>query len=156
MAKITFDNKVTLVSQPDIARENKVIADDINEIKSVVNNNAGVCDYSTSEINTGKTWTDGKPIYRKVINGNLPTLQPSGGGVADGNVAHNISNFETCTFISGDIIYQSVPYTLPVISSSGKITGIRTVNSTNIVIRSSDSWGPGSKVRFVIEYTKTS
>ncbi len=29
--------------------------------------------YSTTEINTGKTWIDGKPIYRKVINvGSLP------------------------------------------------------------------------------------
>lgn len=30
-------------------------------------------DYSTTEINTGQTWIDGKPIYRKVINfGSLP------------------------------------------------------------------------------------
>lgn len=26
-----------------------------------------VDDYSTTEVNTGKTWIDGKPIYRKVI-----------------------------------------------------------------------------------------
>lgn len=32
-----------------------------------------VSDYSTSEVNTGKTWIDGKPIYRKVIDlGTLP------------------------------------------------------------------------------------
>ena len=39
MSKITFNNKVTLSPQPSIARENKVIDDDINEIKSVVNGN---------------------------------------------------------------------------------------------------------------------
>jgi hypothetical protein len=40
MARITFNNKTTLVDQPSVAHENKVIADDINEIKSVVNANA--------------------------------------------------------------------------------------------------------------------
>ena len=29
-------------------------------------------DYSTNEINTGKTWIDGKPIYRKVYTFDLP------------------------------------------------------------------------------------
>lgn len=42
MAKITFNNKVTLNPQPSIARENKVIDDDINEIKSVVNGNDNI------------------------------------------------------------------------------------------------------------------
>lgn len=32
-------------------------------------------DYSTSEINTGKTWIDGKPIYRKVANVEITTQQ---------------------------------------------------------------------------------
>lgn len=40
MAKITgFLNKVDLIDKPTIARENKVVAEDINEIKSVVNQN---------------------------------------------------------------------------------------------------------------------
>ena len=34
---ITFNNKTTLNSQPDIANENKVTASDMNEIKSVYN-----------------------------------------------------------------------------------------------------------------------
>ena len=32
-----------------------------------------VADYSTNEINTGKKWIDGKPIYRKVYSGNTPS-----------------------------------------------------------------------------------
>ena len=39
MAKITFADKETLNPQPSIARENKVIDLDVNEIKSVVNGN---------------------------------------------------------------------------------------------------------------------
>jgi hypothetical protein len=40
MARITFNNKTTLVDQPSVATENKVTASDMNEIKSVVNANA--------------------------------------------------------------------------------------------------------------------
>ena len=91
MAQITYTNKETLNSQPSIAAKNKVTSDDMNEIKSVVNANddnvgdlAGLNttdkssmvnavnelksgeEYSTNEINTGKTWIDGKPIYRRI------------------------------------------------------------------------------------------
>lgn len=90
MAKITYANKVTLNPQPSVADENKVTDDDMNEIKSVVNGlivnsytaddeNTYSCDYM-NELNTYKTteqrigtWTDGKPIYRKVVTGTLPT-----------------------------------------------------------------------------------
>jgi len=61
---ITFNDKVTLVDQPDVADENKVTASNMNEIKTQINNSFT---YSTSEINTGKIWIDGKPIYRKYI-----------------------------------------------------------------------------------------
>lgn len=40
MAKITYDNKVALNPQPSIANINKVSDADMNEIKSVVNDNA--------------------------------------------------------------------------------------------------------------------
>lgn len=44
--------------------------------------------YSTSEINTGKKWIDGKPIYRKVIDlGALPNNTTK-------NIAHNIQDIE--------------------------------------------------------------
>lgn len=39
MAKITYENKETLNAQPSIADKNKVSSNDMNEIKTVVNNN---------------------------------------------------------------------------------------------------------------------
>lgn len=91
MAQITYTNKETLNSQPSIADKNKVKAEDMNEIKSVVNTNYGeVGDittltttnkssvvsavnelksgeiYSTAEVKTNKVWIDGKPIYRRI------------------------------------------------------------------------------------------
>ena len=38
LSKITYDNKVSLNPQPSIANENKCTSNDLNEIKSVVNN----------------------------------------------------------------------------------------------------------------------
>ena len=48
---ITFSNKTTLNSQPDIANENKVTASDMNEIKSVYNTEIG----DVSNLNTTAT-----------------------------------------------------------------------------------------------------
>lgn len=39
LSKITYDNKETLVNQPSIANKNKITSGDMNEIKSVVNDN---------------------------------------------------------------------------------------------------------------------
>lgn len=38
--------------------------------------------YSTTEVKTGDTWIDGKPIYRKVVTGNI----------SDGSIAHELTN----------------------------------------------------------------
>ena len=57
MSKITWDDKVTLIDQPDVARINKVIDDDMNEIKSVVNDN----DDSLSDITGTILWTNPNP-----------------------------------------------------------------------------------------------
>lgn len=69
---ITYDDKQYLNQNSSIADVNKCNDTDLNEIKSVVNNNAvilqGETTYSLNETNTGKTWIDGKPIYRKVID----------------------------------------------------------------------------------------
>lgn len=81
---ITYSNKVALNENPSVADINKVKADDMNEIKAVVNNNATETStntddianlqngnvYSTDEIKTNKVWIDGKPIYRKVFQVN--------------------------------------------------------------------------------------
>lgn len=95
MAKITYENKVALNVNSDIADVNKCNATDLNEIKNVVNSNddnMGLLSnlnttnksnlvsainevndndvlkgtYSTNETKIG-TWM-GKPLYRKVLS----------------------------------------------------------------------------------------
>lgn len=55
MAQITYTNKETLNSQPSIADKNKVKAEDMNEIKSVVNTNYGEVGDITNLNTTDKT-----------------------------------------------------------------------------------------------------
>lgn len=45
--------------------------------------------YSTNEVNTGQTWIDGKPIYRKVVNGSVPTTSSNGTDVSSGIFVNN-------------------------------------------------------------------
>ena len=67
MSKITYTDKVTLNENPNVADVNKVKADDLNEIKNVVNANDDKFNYTQEEQRIG-TWIDGKPLYRKVSN----------------------------------------------------------------------------------------
>lgn len=57
--------------------------------------------YSTSEIDTGTTWIDGKKIYKKTIDCGAP---PSAG--LTNNIDINVTNFEKAVKIEG-IMYDS-------------------------------------------------
>lgn len=64
MAKITYSNKETLNAQPSIADKNKVTSDDMNEIKSVVNENDDTLISQGTIINNIKgtlLWTNENP-----------------------------------------------------------------------------------------------
>lgn len=69
--------------------------------------------YSTSEVNTGATWVNGKPIYKKTINfGTLPNTSTK-------TVYHNISNIQDIIKTEGMVKFSGgVWVTLPYESSS--------------------------------------
>lgn len=83
--KLTYANKVAINENVEIPNINKITDDDMNEIKTVVNNNDDIVTnattYSTDEIRVG-TWM-GKPLYRKVyilsavVGNNAYTLDPA-------------------------------------------------------------------------------
>jgi len=164
---ITYTDKVALNDDPSVADINKCKASDLNEIKSVVNNNANEIPtntnqltngagfttldeangYSTTETVIGK-WTNGKPIYRKVIpfqTVNNPTLY----------IAHNITDIdlywinESASFMwkSGESLGVNWYYN----TNDWCRTWVRTAD---VVLRSPSSLGTRD-VYVVIEYTKT-
>ena len=59
----TIDGQIT-----DLQPVNSVTSGNMHSVTS--NAVSRAMSYSTSEVNTGKKWIDGKPIYRKVINVN--------------------------------------------------------------------------------------
>lgn len=118
MAKITYDTKVTLNPQPGVANANKVTDSDMNEIKTSVNDlydevsgkisNTygtsqtvgysqnyinGTNEYSTTEVDTGKKWTDGKAIYRRVVETTTGSTTGSWTKIADIPISTLISMF---------------------------------------------------------------
>lgn len=93
--------------------------------QSVANN------YSTTEQNTGTTWIDSKPVYKKTVNiGTLPSSSSSGK-----NTAHNISNLAFVIKIEGAAMASDgarIP--LPYADTSGTGTVGVFVNNTNIYV----------------------
>lgn len=121
-----------------------------NEYNGLLNNQR----YSTDEINTGKTWIDGKPIYRKVIDcGALPNNDSK-------NVAHNISTLSDVITIKGMAKFDNgnhkqylpAPYVANTLSANDWI--YLSVDKNSIVIK---TWFDFTGYNFVavIEYTKT-
>lgn len=183
MAKITYENKVALNVNSDIADINKVNASDLNEIKEVVNtndDNMGLLNnlttpnksnlvgainevnnkfnYSTSEQVIGK-WIDGKPLYRKTITFTT-TIKIN----ETTSIAHNIENAKnifidfSASFMEANIGESNyMSYGLPLIGYSGNISDkvYCYVNPTDINFYANGNWGENWTKHITLKYTKT-
>lgn len=168
VSTITYTNKVALNENASVADINKVKAEDMNEIKSVVNNNASETSanttnitnlqtYSTSEVDTGKKWIDGKPIYRKVFtysnvaianNTSLEAIITSDPTKIDIVKMEGVFKHATGTN------RETRPF--PTIAGDGKPLQIRWSNNY-IKFSGTDTWSSGSDrdIYVIIEYTKS-
>lgn len=107
-----------------------------------------VNDYSTTEVDTGKTWIDGKPIYRTIFN--------AGSSSTTGQVNHNISNIDTITdFKSYMVDSMGTYYPLPWFNNMTEGNYFKaSCTKTQIDKSANNTWG--FTVWCIIEYTKTS
>ena len=110
--------------------------------------------YSTTETNRGKTWIDGKPIYRKVLSDETR--------VSSGNtkINHNISNLKYIISFTGSFDFggaEQIPiFGMSCTSSSAWDVSVTGISSTQINITAGTSISNARMIyRFVIEYTKT-
>ena len=155
MSKITYEDKVALNINQDVADVNKCNATDLNEIKQVVNqNDINKSTYSTTEKVVGK-WINGKPLYRKVINF---TTTISADTVLEIN--HGVNNVEMIWFDPiGCFMWASsgFGYNIPMIGYSGNITDklYTFVDKTKISIHANGSWGTIWTKYITLLYTKT-
>lgn len=105
--------------------------------------------YSTTEVKTNKVWIDDKPIYRKVVElGNLPNSTSK-------QVAHNISDYDVVTSLSGTAIDTTDKTVFPLPRATGDNNYINLhMTSTNIIV--SDGVNRTTFVGYaVVEYTKS-
>lgn len=159
---ITYSDKSYINQNASVAATNKVQDSDMNEIKSVVNNNAtelstfetNIADnqtYSTNEVDTGKKWIDNKTIYRKVINfGTLPNATAK-------SVAHSISNLDTMVSMSG-VGYSTTGsrFPIPYVHSSSITDQVQLyANTTEITIVDGID-RTNNSAYIILEYTKSS
>ncbi len=113
----------------------------------------GGCDYSTSEVDTGQRWIDGKKIYRKTVQCTITST------TADQATPHGITN------LSNIIGIKAYPKT-----ADGSIRQIPSayfgslewaadiiINSTNIIFELGSAFAQAHQgVCYVtLEYTKT-
>ena len=170
---ITYTDKVALNENPNVAEINKVTDDNMNEIKSVVNNNAtetstnttnittnttkitNLQTYSTNETNTGQIWIDGKPIYRKVVAVDFPTTS-----TPTINYPHNISKIEM--IIDYRLIWwdmEDARWFNYFKDTTGTYIQIDGISNTQIRIKSAGeavNWQGRTRNRYaIIEYTKS-
>lgn len=111
-------------------------------------------EFSTTTEKVVGTWIDGKPIYRKVIVTNLPTVTTQG-TVAIKEIEHNISNIENIINISGTFV-TSIGGFNPLNQSISGDAIVRTVaDSSIILIQCSVTSFSNCEANVILEYTKT-
>lgn len=180
MAKITYENKVALNVNSDIADVNKCNATDLNEIKEVVNtndDNMGLLSnlnttnksnlvsainevndndiskgtYSTNETRIG-TWM-GKPLYRKVLS----TVGLA--GETKKAIAYNITNPDKIWIVGGFVYSDRRVVTLPMVGYDGDLAqkiDVWVETQENVVkLYSNGGWGNDWTFYVIINYTKT-
>lgn len=112
--------------------------------------------YSTSEIDTGRVWIDGRPVYRKVIRGTVNMT-----GDRTSRLAHGIqgltSRWELIKYygnmqLGGTLSNNTVKQALPYIENVHQ-SGIMSIDETTVTISGSYPWG-NSEVSLVLEYVK--
>lgn len=111
----------------------------------------GALNYSTSEVATGGTWVDGKPIYKKTINfGALPNA-------ANKAVAHGISNLNRVIRVEAIADYGTgnTKFPIPFSSPAGLESSVAlAIESSTIGIRTGNDRS-GATAYVTIYYTKS-
>lgn len=110
----------------------------------------GLGTYSTDEVRIG-TWIDGKPLYRKVINGNQELLNGT-------QIVTNIP-FDTCVSITGMFNSSDNSATIPFPSYTSSTSYLRMVLNDfptgGLGVQSGFTSSTIRKTIIILEYTKT-
>lgn len=113
--------------------------------------------YKSAEMDTGKKWIDGRPIFRKVVRG---TVNMTGGyntsslphGIAGLTDAWELISWSGNVRLSGVLSSNPIKQALPYIEGTHQ-AGITSIDKTNIAVSGSYAWGI-SEVSITMDYVK--
>ena len=123
------------------------ISDNTNNIQNIINGEK----YLTTEVNTGKTWIDGKPIYRKVYTGTY-----SGSGIINISTPDLENIINSYGYIKSKYDNRHVPIPSIFITDSNYNDGISYFPNNKIEIRVGGAFSNISDYVLVVEYIKSS
>ena len=113
--------------------------------------------YKSAEMDTGKKWIDGRPIFRKVVRGmvnmtggNNTSILPH--GITGLTNAWELTSWSGNMRLYGVLSNNSIKQALPYIEGTHQ-AGITSIDKTNITISGSYAWG-SSEVSVTMEYVK--
>lgn len=108
--------------------------------------------YSTNEVNTGKVWINGKPIYRKVFNiGTLPNATEKIYTTDLDWTTHTVIKIDGCAISSSGVMLP-INFSNPL--SAAQMIGCRTTGTNTITVYAGiDRTNLTGYV--ILEYTKT-
>lgn len=116
---------------------------------NLLKNGGGMSKYSTSEVLTGDTWIDGKPIYRKAVQGTFASTNKTWR-----TQNHGISGIDAIINYYGYILNDMSQYT-PLNYVYGVTSNSTIVTDTDIGTYSYDNTRVlGQPMVAIIEYTK--
>ena len=141
------------LSAYEVAVENGFSGDTETWLKSLIglqgSFGGSIANYTENEEKTAKIWSDGRLIYRKVINfGALPVAE-------EGSVPHNITDFDFAIAIYGVAFSEEEGRTLPLPRVyTNSVSNIALyIDALNVYIRTADNYSKYNGL-VVIEYTK--
>ena len=112
--------------------------------------------FSTEEVITNKVWINGKPIYRKVFTGNLPTITNG----TFGTLSFDISNLNLDSGVDwyGVVVQnntEKTKWSLDWCNFQTSRSGITSISGGLFRVQSNTSDLSNATVHVVLEYTKT-
>ena len=110
-----------------------------------------VNDYSTEEVNTGSTWINGKPIYRRVVV--IPNVTAT-------QTTYNLSSIpiEICMVNTSNSFFAQGNYILPIVSYGANTDWSRAffeVSTKTLYVQFGSVYTMSKNIYVTIEYTKT-
>lgn len=146
-------NKTIALSSPDITMtttdpgEGSILG--ANQFVAVYGGDPIILDYGTAEVSTGATWIDGRTIYKKTVQ--LTNI----GSSTSISKAHNISDIATVINFEGFYSPSSGNW-MSLLAGSTNTEMSLWVDTTNIHLDFSTSWGTNYTGYVTIYYTKSS